>query len=306
MAGIAWGGYGQSSGNVISGKVVYGDDQSPVPYAILTAPDGSRGVSCDSLGHFQFVLSGTGNNEQLLVSGFGAVRTLVSLNPSADQPLTIALERQAFILPEVVVQGSRQGATSLIGDTTRINTSSYQFKFKRGVELGVLVKNKRRITLDALYIHIKDTPQSHAPMAVRIKKGPSMRPNRLYDSNEFTDILPELLICHAERPGMLKIDLSGYNIQIGSDFLILLSPASSNPEFDYTVEEPIVQIMPNGRVVWSPLREPVGYYGAVLNEYPAIRKDIFWLTGEGGQYAYIDVPRMETSPPMIAVGYRKK
>lgn len=305
LFGMTWGGYGQSSGKLIFGKVVYDDDRSPVPYAILTTTGGSRSTSCDSLGNFQLSISDTENNERLFVSGFACVSDIIDLDKYAGGFLTIALERRIYSIPEVVILDSRRGTASLLGDTTHVSTNNSYYRFKRGQEIGVLVKNKRRIILDALYIGIGDTPLCQAPLAVRIKKGTSMRPNRIYDSNEFTDILPELLICRAERSGILKIDLSRYKIQVGSDLLILLSPASSDPEFDYKIEQAVMKMSANGRMSRS-MPEPVDYYGAVLEEYPVFRKDIYFLTGINRRYAYSDVPRMGINPPLIAVGYRRK
>lgn len=293
-------GYSQRH-KVIAGRVLCEIDNTPVEYAVIRI-DKDIFVA-DSMGNFQFSIPSSLKSVKCIVSGVGyADSTLVLRKITTNKRFDIKLNFLTYHIPKITVFATLNKPTLIIGDTTLNENKNNLYRLKERGEVGIIVKNNRKILLNAVYVNIDNYLRVGAPFVVRIKTAKSMRANRVYHNKDFLDIT-EPFICRADKVGMLKIDLQQHGAQLKSDIIITISPLPSQLGFEYDIEEPIVSVLSTGKVIRQGVTNN-RYYGPTIGSYSNCPEGMHVFLGINGQYSYSDVSGMKISPPQIAVAYK--
>lgn len=292
--------FAQGENIIIKGRITYTDSQ-PVPYvSIRTTGSVFAGTVSDEYGSYELSLPGWADLSQVCFSAFGCIDKTVSVAELRSGTVVMLEEITTHIQP-VIVKSAR--GLYWFGGPEVSKDHHTKYRLQPGMETGIIVINKKKIRLRSIMIDLEDTPNLRGPVIVRIKQGPAMNANRAYRTSLFRDVVPEAIIFRAGSTGMNEIDLGKYDITIKGNFLITVTPASDSNTYKYTRNENSPVAVPGGRISW--IEREVCYYGPVINAYPTALKDIFLLVGNGENYSYSNVNRVEVYPPKIAVSYTR-
>jgi len=204
---------------------------------------------------------------------------------------------------------SQTNQTLFFGDPTTFKdpaeNQTYRLKPEEGI--GIMIENKKKVTLKTIYVCVEKTLQSTAPFDVSIKKHRGkLTPYYLHPAEEFLDLLPQPYICRAINPGLYKIDIEEFRIKLNSDFFVLLSvPQMRDKTFDYVKKETIPKLGASGNITGHSEQE-VLYYGPTFCAYPLGIKNIYYFlltTNDKAKKEYAYSPNKGRHLPMITVEY---
>jgi len=206
---------------------------------------------------------------------------------------------------------SQRNQILFFGDTTTFKNPAKQqtYGLKPDDGIGIMIENKKKVTLKTIYVYIEKTTQVTAPFVVSIKKHRGeLTPNYLHPAEDFSDLLPQPFICKTINPGLYKIDIEKFRIKVNSDFFVLLSvPQMRDKTFDYVKKETIPKLGASGNITGHS-EQDVLYYGPTFCAYPLGIKNLYYFlsTKDNAKETYAYSPNKGRHIPMIAVEYANK
>ncbi|MDD4032629.1 MAG: hypothetical protein PHS48_05215 [Bacteroidales bacterium] len=216
--------------------------------------------------------------------------------------LFLCISSQAF---------SQRNQVLFFGDPTTFKDPAKQqtYRLKPDEGIGIMIENKKAVTLKTIYVCVEKTTQVTAPFVVSIKKHKGeLTPYYLHPAEEFSDLLPQPFICKTINPGLYKIDIEKFRIKVNSDFFVLLSvPQMRDKTFDYVKKETIPQLGASGNITGYS-EQDVLYYGPTFCAYPLGIRNIYYFfpSKDNAKETYAYSPNKGRHIPMIAVEYAKE
>lgn len=214
--------YGQICGWLLD------SEENPVKNASVILIDSlKKGTTTKENGYFSIVGS---FKSYIFISAVGFHDTIIPGTIFSAPNVRIKLRTQVYKLDEVVVSANRLQLIK-IGNPEAFPIFNNGWQREMPGELtGIYYKPKKKEwdrDIISVKINISKKGCYNTPMGFRMLSyhSPQIKVNKKLSRNQLSDLLPELLVFQAEKPGWIDIDLTQYHIKMPEGGILVLVTA---------------------------------------------------------------------------------
>lgn len=288
MLSLVYAGYGQVS------AWVFNNEGNPVKYAsVITLDNLKNGTTTGENGHFSFLQS---LKAGVYISAVGFYDTIIPASVFRQQESKVILRTRIYELEEVSVKPDYSKPVVIGIPGIRPTSEDGWKRMSPGLQTGIFYETKQKDRykeIASVEFYIADNGCYDALMGLRLLAYQARRAkkNQKILSDEISDLLPELIIFQAKKPGWIKIDLSAYDIVMPEEGLLVM----------------VMAIEGGKKYQWKD-KTGDSYYGAMIannpRPYPAYKFAAADDQESKSAYYIVDSPLLRLSKPMIVINLK--